>query len=398
MKIVCYTDTEYKNNLMSDFNQVVHKTGMNIDCIESGTFVVDTKTGAFGVFDKTGKFVDSSLQYRGKNHQFIPKFTNCVEYMNCDAIFMGNAYPHFGHFLIEHLNRAWGVSGENTENLKYVFVDNKNIGAKKWLFDFMNMLGVKKEDVIILNKSMRFENVFIPTQSFNNSGLWWADEFVVPFGKMRENVSIGQIYDKVYVSRAKLSDDMRVYGEEKIQNIFAKNGFHIIYPETLSVSEQVAIIGNANVLAGCAGTALHMSLFMKPGGRVVQLNRSTDVRDSGVLQARMCQMCGLDFDVVAASVETFKSKHGGMHAPQIIGCTKYLKQWFDDNAFVYSDDDLTMDADAVGQYQQQLDVYRKLHGNNISAKLKKFVIKFVACLVPGRIWRGRVRKYLKEHL
>ena len=49
MKLVCYTDTEYKNNLMSDFNQVVHKTGMNIDCIEFGTFVVDTKTGAFGV-------------------------------------------------------------------------------------------------------------------------------------------------------------------------------------------------------------------------------------------------------------------------------------------------------------------------------------------------------------
>ena len=312
-------------------------------------------------------------------------------------MFLGNAYPHFGHFIIEHLNRAWGLEKCPRENVKYVFVDNKNIGAKSWLFDFMEMLGIARHDVIILNQSMQFKRVFIPTQSFNNSGKWWARQFVIPFDKMRENVRADKVWDKVYVSRAKLPENMRTYGEEAVQRIFEKNGFHVIYPETLPLAQQVATIGNARVLAGCAGTALHLALFMKPGGRVIQLNRTNAIKDSGELQYRMCQMKNLDFDVVAASVEEFKSQHGGTHAPQIIGVNDNLKRFFDDNNFEYTDDDLLMDEKALAQYRAQLEVFCRSHGGQFKQKLKKICIKLVACLVPGRITRGRVRKWLKEH-
>lgn len=321
----------------------------------------------------------------------------CVEFCDCDAVFLGNAYHHFGHFMIEHLNRAWGLDKCPCENVKYVFVDNKNVGAKSWLFDFMEMLGICRDDVLILNKSMQFRRVFIPTQSFNNSGKWWAKEFTISFAKMRENVRIDKVFDKVYVSRARLPEHMRTYGEEAVQRIFEKNGFHVIYPETLPLAQQVAIIGNARVLAGCAGTALHLALFMKPGGRVIQLNRTNAIKDSGVLQYRMCQMNNLDFDVVAASTEEFKSQHGGTHAPQIIGVNDNMKKFFDDNGFKYCDSDLEIDENAWAQYRAQLEMFKQVHGGGIKQKGKRIIIKFISCFIPGRITRGRVRKWLKEH-
>ena len=318
MNLNVYTDDIYKTYFMSEIAKVRKYKDMRIDRVEKGTFVIDTTSGAFGVFDLDGKFVDSSLQYRGKNTQFIPKYKIVDEVMDCDAVFLGNAYPHFGHFIIEHLNRAWGITKiDNSGNTKYIFVDNKNIGAKSWLYDFTDMLGISRDDVLILNKSIRFKNVFIPTQSLNNSGNMWAPEFKDGFDIMRENVVTEHIYERVYVSRAKLSDSMRTYNEEVIQKIFEKNGFHIIYPETMPLAQQVAIIGNCKVLAGCAGTALHLGVFMKNGGRIIQLNRTLDVHDSAALQWRMCMIKDLDFDIVSASVEKRKSSHGGTHAPQI---------------------------------------------------------------------------------
>lgn len=398
MNLNVYTDKAYKKVFESKVAKVCQYNDMRIDVVENGAFIVNVETSAYGVFDANGKFVDSSLQYRGKNTQFIPSYLPVDEYMDCDAVFLGNAYHHFGHFIIEHLNRAWGIEKIHRDNIKYVFVDNKNIGAKSWLFDFTDMLGIVRDDVIILNKSMRFKNVYIPTQSLNNSGNMWAPEFKDAFDVMRENVAANQVYERVYVSRAKLPDNMRTYNEEKIQKVFERNGFHVIYPETLPLHQQVAIIGNCKCLAGCAGTALHMGLFMKTGGRIIQLNRSSDCNDSGALQWRMCMMKGLDFDIVSASVEEFKSKHGGTHAPQIIAVTKYLKQFFDDNGFVYVADDLIVDNVALADYRKNLKDFKKNNGGQVVFKIKRLLIKVIACMVPGRVNRGRVRKYLKEHL
>ena len=400
MKARFYTTRAYEKYLLQQIRGVAERHNMGVDVIDSGAFIVDVKSGAFGVFDMGGKLVKSSLQWRGNNTNCIPHGTvrrAGVGFCDCDAVFLGNAYPHFGHFLIEHLNRAWGMDDCPGDNVKYVFVDNKNIGAKPWLFDFMELLGIRRDDVLILNQSMRFRRVFIPSQSFNNSGRWWAKQFVIPFDKMRDNAHVDEVWDKVYVSRARLPENMRTYGEEKIQHIFEKNGFHIIYPETLPLAQQVAIIGNARVLAGCAGTALHLALFMKPGGHVIQLNRTNAIKDSGVLQYRMCQMKNLDFDVVAASVEEFKSQHGGTHAPQIIGVNENLRAFLDANGFEYTDNDLVMDDGELARYRAQVDLFRQSHGGQFIQKLKKLSIKVIACFVPVRIMRGRVRKWLKEH-
>lgn len=398
MKCNFYTENDYKKHLLAQITKVECRHDMKIDAVENGTFVVDVKSGAFGLFDENGEFVKSSLQYRGKNSNFVPKYQSVTEIVDCDAVFLGNAYHHFGHFIIEHLNRAWGIRQCPNKQIKYVFIDNKNIGAKSWLFDFMKMMGIAQDDVLVLNKTMKFRRVFVPSQSFNNSGMWWANEFLIPFDVMRDNVSAGEYGDKIYVSRARLQGEMKTYNEEQVQKIFEKNGFKIIYPETMPLSEQVATVGNAHVLAGCAGTALHLAIFMKPGGRVIQLNRTQSIKDSGVLQYRMCQMRDLDFDIIAASVEEFKSQHGGSHAPQIIGVNANLKSFFDDNGFLYGKADLEIDKDALAQYRKQVEIFKSQHGSAIMQKVKKVFIKIISCFVPGRIRRGHVRKWLKEHL
>lgn len=400
MDFRCWTYKDYEAFLRKGLADVKVRDDMHVDVVKNGTWVINQGTGAFGLFDMNGQLVSSALQYRGNKCNFIPVKIEDAEYVDCDVMFLGNAYGHFGHFLLEHLNRAWAIKKYAKPGMKFVFIDNFGAGAKGFVYDFARFLGIKDDELLILNHNAMFRNVYVPSQSLNLSGKWQAAEFIQAFDLMRENVLKNKKskYDKVYVSRCKLPDDMRTYGEEKIQKIFEKNGFHVIYPETLPLDKQIEIIGGASVLAGCAGSALHMAVFMKSGGRVIQINRSLSVKDSGGFQYRLCQLRGLDFDIVSGSVEKKASDHGGIHAPQIIGMTEFMKKYFDDNGFEYSSQDLEEDKTAWEQYEVQMRIFKKEYGSPFLQKIKKFFIRIVSAVVPGRVNRKRLRQWLKKHL
>ena len=166
----------------------------------------------------------------------------------------------------------------------------------------------------------------------------------------------------------------------------------------MSIAEQIAAVRDARYLAGCAGTALHWALFMKPGGTVITLKRNLE-RDKFVQTQHMFNsICGLKSVFVWASVEPHKSNHGGKHPPQIIGATQYIKQFFDDFGFKHTNSDIAIDKDAMKEYQEQYEKYISENGSTIRTKILKHLVKIISCFIPGRINRNRARKWLKSKL
>ena len=123
MNYRCYTNDKYKKNIQSAITGVNHRDDMQVEVVKNATFVVDTKDGAFGIFDTDGVLVKTGLQFRGPKCNFIPKFSKATEYIDADAMFLGNVFYHFGHFLLEQLNRAWAIREYARPGMKFVFVD-----------------------------------------------------------------------------------------------------------------------------------------------------------------------------------------------------------------------------------------------------------------------------------
>lgn len=71
MKIGFYTDEKYKKFLLKEV-ALFSERDMKIDVVDDGAFIVDIKTGAFGVFDGRGKLIKSSLQLRGNKPNYTP--------------------------------------------------------------------------------------------------------------------------------------------------------------------------------------------------------------------------------------------------------------------------------------------------------------------------------------
>ena len=315
--------------------------------------IVNEHVHGFGIFDNNFKFVKSCRQVRKNNGQFVPKFDrNNIPYVDEDVVFIGNVFPQFGHFLLEHMNRAYALLDKKYQKMKMVLINNQDVNpVPNYMFELLELLGVKRENIIILNDTTRFRNVYVPVQGFNIP-VYSSVAFGKTYNKMADKIKSSKKYDKIYVSRTALKT-RRTYGEGVVQKIFEKNGYKIIYPEKLSLKEQIAYVKNCKYLAGCAGTALHLALFMKPGGTVIQIKRNRLPKCNADIQNLINDTQHLKGVFIAGSVEKKKTDHCSS-VPQIIGVNKYMRKFFDAYNFKYTEKDTKQDVEDYKEYEHAM--------------------------------------------
>lgn len=359
--------------------------------------IVNEHIHGFGVFDEKYRFVKSSRQVRKNNGQFVPKFNRTnIPYIDADAVFIGNVYTQFGHFLLEHMNRAYALLFAKYRNMKVVLINNADAQVvPEYMYKLLELMGVKRENILILNQTTRFRNVYIPVQGFNIP-VYSSKAFGKTWDEIAENVPDTEKYEKIYVSRAALKW-RRTFGEGVVQKIFEKNGYKIIYPETMPLVEQISLVKNCKYLAGCAGTALHLALFMKPGGTVIQIKRNREAKCNADIQNLINDTKNLNGVFISGSVEKIKTDHCSS-VPQIIGVNKYMREFFDAYKFKYSEKDTVQDDADTQEYKIAMAEYNKQYGSVFINNAKHFIIHYSACFVPGRERRGAWRRWLKGKL
>jgi len=394
--MLIYSDNKYKKFLIGKTKIHYKEKNPTIQCVPNG-IIANEHINGYGVFDENFNFVKASIQqHKNRKGQFVPKIdkTN-IPYIDCDAVYLCHTGKNnFGHFILEHLNRGWCFVDKKYQNMKVVIVDEKSCGKiNDYIFVLLGLLGVDKSNIILLDKTTRFRNVYIPGPAFDISA-YYTDACVDMYNKIADAVPESKHYDKIYLSRCAMPLDRHTYGEEKIQSIFEKNGYKIIYPETLPLTEQISLVRNCKFLAGCAGTALHLALFMKKGGTVIQIKRNTILLDNADTQHLINMTKGLESIFVAGSIEKAKTDHWSV-VPQIIGLTKYMKQFFDDNHFVYDGDEV-VDDKVWQDYEKALGGFS--NKGHFAVSLKKAFIHYTSCFLIGRMTRKKYRHFMQRKL
>ncbi len=376
------------------------KQALEITVVNNGIISVNQKSGAYGVFDNFGKFVKKSKCYWGGNCQILSGLTKKhTDYIDETAVFLGRGCGHFGDGLLNSTPRMWAALSTKYKNAKYVFVSNKGDALPNFYRILLHGLGIEDKNILVLQNPTKFRKIILPDQAFN---VWYWSS--TEFGKMYRKISDyyskrvhTPVYDKIYVSRGAMPI-RRPFGEQQLENIFKKNGFKIIYPETFPLEKQIALMSHCKVLAGAAGTALHLSLFMKPGGTVIWLKRNANPKnDNAGLQHMLCQTNGITLFLIEGSIEQKMTGHC-THCPQILGITEYCRTFLDDNGYKYTDKDIRFDEVEWSKYSAARSEYELAHGNEISIKIRRKFIKITACFIPGRLNRQKYRSWMKEIL
>jgi capsular polysaccharide biosynthesis protein len=181
---------------------------------------------------------------------------------------------HYGHLMTEQLSRmwAWPQAKAQYPDLKAVVAINKGHELRSWESEIYAAGGIAGEDILFLHGPVLAERVVSATPMLSNPD--YVHPAIVPVWRtVGDNLAAGvperDVPRRFFCSRrlAKRS----CHNTEEVEELFAAQGFAILYPEDYSLGEQVNLFRNADVIAGFVGSGLFNLCFVDDPKRVIMI-------------------------------------------------------------------------------------------------------------------------------
>lgn len=209
------------------------------------------------------------------------------------AIYLGYMLPIWGHVLTDSFKKLWFLQSSQCKQLiaegaklLYITRDAKPLIAAYQ--DIWDLADISYLDFIHVTTAVRVKKIYVPEDCFN----WGIDaekvnytkEFLPFVENIKNKFTVGGQYEqsknfsvwpeRVYFTRLGFNDVMkRDQGEKALVKIYEKLGYSIIYPEQLSVIDQIGLVSHCKSFVTTEGSISHISLYCKPKTDVVILRK-----------------------------------------------------------------------------------------------------------------------------
>lgn len=193
-----------------------------------------------------------------------------------EAVYLGHFFSHFGHMLVETLPTF--VWAERFPDLPLVFhrwpAENqaRTIWQSHHVVSLLELCGIRQDRVVLVEEPMRVRKLHIPPRPIE---ILTGPKYDYSAILKRVGEAAGEESEaapRVYFSRRKWGSPIRSFSNEaEVEEMFERHGFQIVVPESISFRAQVRLVGNAKMIAGLDGSALHLGMFMRPGSTMMVL-------------------------------------------------------------------------------------------------------------------------------
>jgi len=230
--------------------------------------------GIGGVVDEAGQAVAlSAIETRvGAGYPF-----EHAQYRDEKVVYCGYLINHWGHFLAEGVSRLWYALECEEPVDKYVFYlmenEERSIGGN--FREFLQLAGVW-EKVELVNQPTTYREVIVPESGFTL--MQYASE---PYRRIFDTVASRiqvrpewKPLDKIFFTRSQFAKGNHLdFGVECLDSFFRNNGYHVLAPEKIPLSELIYYIRNASEIATISGTVHHNILFANNGQKITIMER-----------------------------------------------------------------------------------------------------------------------------
>lgn len=180
-------------------------------------------------------------------------------------LYGGHLHRHYGHFITECIGRLWYAGKDRDRSILYSETPKKNF-RRDAIDRFMSLLNFDKNRFLHVQQPVMIDEIVIPYPSF----IFGKEAFSV-HRLLPESVARA-VLDKMpeptgrplYLSRSKLDRTnafRSIERELELEEILREKNFSIVYPETLSLEEQITLLNKHEIIVGVWGSALHNVLF-----------------------------------------------------------------------------------------------------------------------------------------
>ncbi len=326
--------TEFSRKYYEDYDRDLEiKRPLRVTEVEAGVILPaveipckDNTAYLGGVLDKNGNFVPESATPRNKPEKALTAgyaLDKEPAYRDETVIYGGVLYEFYGHVLLETSARLWYYFKHNPNKYRVVF--DVVPGARGKFREFFELWDIPYNDDTFITEPTRYKRVIVPEEASRYATSWHQD-YAIPFEYMKSKVQAGK-YEKIYFTRTHLLRNP-VCGETQIEDIFRRNGFSVVAPETLSLREQISLLKGCKCLACFAGTLACQVLFCENGASRIVLNRAFEPAEAHQI---FDQLKGLHTTTVDVSLNPLPVTH--VIGPWICGLTEPFLQFLKEEGF-----------------------------------------------------------------
>jgi capsular polysaccharide biosynthesis protein len=187
-------------------------------------------------------------------------------------------YPqqNYYHFLYDFLGQILFIkNNEKEDDIEFIIAfEDKHENKKNMMIfikDFFEKINLKNYYIVEENKLFSINNYYYVGQQSEPS---IAMHNIIYETLLKAYPSVLSNPEKmVYVSR-RLSGQKRIDDCKKLENFFESLGFEIILRDQIldtDIVEEIKYFRDVKVIAGLSGAGLINSMFMQPGGTVIEI-------------------------------------------------------------------------------------------------------------------------------
>lgn len=312
--------------------------------------------GLGGVVDNRGQYVAlSSVPHRVEGAY---AFEN-PPFRDEKVVYCGYLVKHWGHFLVEAVARLWYFLELDRTVDKYVFFLNE--GEQREITgnyrEFLELLGIW-DKLEFVNQPTCYREVIVPELGFHCRD-YYSEKFLDVFETIAGNVRVDPSWrplEKIYFSRSQLKKGMdNEFGFEMLDDFYSRNGYTLLYPERVPLSQMIFYIRNAQVIATLSGSLPHNSLFAKKGQNLVILERCVLNND---FQMNVNRMKELNTTYIDANIALYTVD---MVGPFIMGYNRQMQRYAEDHGMAAPDGKFLEQAWLDSCFRGYMKAYRKLY-------------------------------------
>jgi capsular polysaccharide biosynthesis protein len=209
-----------------------------------------------------------------------PRTSRSGDFYHLDAENSG----HFGHLVTEVMSRLWGWERAKADapDLKAVFriryPNERDPLLERRLF---TAYGIPESDITWISEPTWLESVYAATPMWHNA----APHYVHPdLRDVWTRVSDGLVRsvprevepaERLFVSRRVTMANRACRNAPEVEEVFARHGFTVIYPEELDLAQQAHLFRDARVVAGLGGSGLFNIFNSRALEHLVVLNHES---------------------------------------------------------------------------------------------------------------------------
>ena len=303
-------------------------------------FISNPNDGFFdsGVFDSKGDYIEGTSLHNEPESQKIFKLSDnelkTSRHISSTVIYAGLFFGLWGHFITDCIKKLWFLKSkdyiEKFSDCPIVYIPMGGFKLKGNHKRFLEILGIDCSRLAPVTELTHYDSVIVPDESFfcSDECIFFTDEYKAMIDSVRDFAVSHRMpsnIKKVYYSHSRFGNG-QTFGEDKLERYFASKGYEIIYPEKLSLDEQLNILINCGSFASTIGSCSHNIIFLRDNTEVILIPRADYLTG---YQETINQLHSLRISYVDSSFSIFVEKFA-WRGPFLYFVSSNLRKYFHD--------------------------------------------------------------------